>query len=153
MGTRDAIFDARFDYENVWFGHRRNKKFPRCIEARRAQVRLGESKEALEWWAQAIHMTQGTQQPKGSALPIASQTLPSSPLAQCTLTSTLFSLSIYYFTSHHLKEVRKVQETALSLLRSSVHSYPFQRIVYDTSAPLALATYAASVIIRFHSSC
>ncbi|KAI6167026.1 hypothetical protein EDD17DRAFT_1542532 [Pisolithus thermaeus] len=104
--------------------------------------RLGENKEALEWWARAIHMTQGTQRPKGSTLPIASQTLPSSPLAQYILASTLFSLPICYFTSQHLKEAQKVQETALSVLRPSVRSYPFQCIVYDTSAPLALTIIA-----------
>ncbi|KAI6108975.1 hypothetical protein EV401DRAFT_2212832 [Pisolithus croceorrhizus] len=147
-GDEASIFDTRSDYENVWFGLSMEGITNFCIALKLGDLnsRLGENKEALEWWARAIHMTQGTQRPKGSTLPIASQTLPSSPLAQYILASTLFSLPICYFTSQHLKEAQKVQETALSVLRPSVRSYPFQCIVYDTSAPLALTMYATLVI-------
>ncbi|KAI6109820.1 hypothetical protein F5141DRAFT_1116848 [Pisolithus sp. B1] len=121
MGARDAIFDARSDYENVWFGLSMEgiKNFRVALKLGDLNFRLGENEEALEWWARTINMTQGTQQSKGSALPIVSQTLPSSPSAQRTLASTLVSLSAYYSTSHRLKEARKIQEAALSLLRST----------------------------------
>ncbi|KAI6028395.1 hypothetical protein F5J12DRAFT_377485 [Pisolithus orientalis] len=121
MGTRDAIFDARSDYENLWFGLSREgaKNFRVALKLGDLNFRLGENKDALEWWTRTINMTQGTQQLEGSALPAVSQTLPSSPSAQRTLVSTLVSLSGYYSTSHHLKEAQKIQEAALSLLRST----------------------------------
>ena len=120
MGTRDALFDARSDYEDVWFGLS-NKGPEACRTALKLgdlNFRLGDYGDAIEWWARTISMTQGSRQAEGTAPPIISQSIPSSPSAQRTLASALVSLSAYYSTSHKLKEALETQHTALSLLRS-----------------------------------
>jgi len=120
MGTKDALFDARSDYEHVWFGL--SSKGPEaCRTALKLgdlNFRLGDYGDAIEWWARTIGMTQGSRQAEGTSLPIFTQTIPSSPSAQRTLASALVSLSAYYSTSHKLEEAQETQHTALSLLRS-----------------------------------
>ncbi|KAL4067620.1 hypothetical protein V8B97DRAFT_1949822 [Scleroderma yunnanense] len=120
MATRDALFDARSDYEHVWFGL--SSKGPEaCRTALKLgdlNFRLGDYGDAIKWWARTISMAQGSQQSEGSAPPAISPTIPSSPFAQRTLASALVSLSAYYSTSHRLKEAQELQHAALSLLRS-----------------------------------
>ena len=120
MGTRDALFDARSDYEHIWFGL--SGKGPEaCRTALKLgdlNFRLGDYGDAIQWWARTINMTQGSPQSEAPAPPTISQTIPSSPSAQRTLASALASLSAYYSTSHKLKEAQETQLAALSLLRS-----------------------------------
>lgn len=120
IGTRDAFFDARTDYERVWSGLSDTEP-----EAARAALklgdlnfRLGDYTDAVKWWTRTIGMTQGTQQAEDATPPTVSQTVPSSPFAQRTLASAMVSLSAYYSISAQLQEAKQAQEVALALLRS-----------------------------------
>ncbi|KAI0082667.1 hypothetical protein K474DRAFT_1654801 [Panus rudis PR-1116 ss-1] len=121
MGTREALFEARSEFERVW------SMLPgKGIDAARTALkigdlnrRLGDNEEALAWWARAIQLTQD----KDARVPIeipppVPQAMPSSPLAQRTLLSTLVSLSAYHATSGQLRQAQKVEEESLNLIRS-----------------------------------
>ncbi|EGN92443.1 hypothetical protein SERLA73DRAFT_117321 [Serpula lacrymans var. lacrymans S7.3] len=138
MGTRDALFESRSQYERVWAG------LPgKGIEAARTALkvgdlnyRLGDSEDALTWWARAINLTQGdgNRLPTINETPTVPESAPSSPSAQRTLISTLVSLSAYYSTSGQLKQAQSVQEASLSLLRS----VPSPQSLASASHPQAL---------------
>ncbi|KAG6335365.1 hypothetical protein ID866_3728 [Astraeus odoratus] len=120
MGTKDAFFDARSDYERVWFGLAgQGPDAPRtALKLGDLNFRLGDHKDALEWWARTIGMIQESRPSEGHAAPTISQKLPSSPSAQRTLAATLVSLSAYYSTTRQFERAQTLQQTALSLLRS-----------------------------------
>ena len=119
IGTKEALFDARSKYERIWTALSKGPDAPRiALKLGDLNFRLGDSSDALSWWTRSLDLSQGSQQTQGSAVPNISQSTPSSPSAQRTLTSTLVSLSAYYSTSGNLKQARRLQETALTLLRS-----------------------------------
>ena len=120
IGSKDALFEARSKYERVWAAFSDNGTDAARIASKLGDLnfRLGDSNDALAWWTRSLTLSQGTQQTRDSVAPIISQSAPSSPSAQRTLTSTLVSLSAYYSTSGDLKQARRLQETALALLRS-----------------------------------
>ncbi|OBZ75858.1 hypothetical protein A0H81_04361 [Grifola frondosa] len=118
MGSRDALFEARSDFERVWAG------LPgKGLDATRIALklgdlnrRLGDKEDALAWWARAIQLAQGAEKPL--IPPTVPESLPSSPLAQRTLISTLVSLSAFYATSGELHQAKVLEESSLNLLRS-----------------------------------
>ncbi|CCL99111.1 uncharacterized protein FIBRA_01125 [Fibroporia radiculosa] len=121
MGTSDALFEARSEYERVWAG------LPgRGTDAARIALKLGDlnrrlndSDEALAWWARAIQLTrEGSNGALASVPPTVPESVPSSPLAQRTLVSTLVSLSAHYATSGQLSQARAIEESSLDLLRT-----------------------------------
>ncbi|KAI0798038.1 hypothetical protein C8Q75DRAFT_790540 [Abortiporus biennis] len=121
MGTRDALFEARSEFERVWAA------LPgRGLDAARIALklgdlnrRLGEPEEALSWWSRAMHLIRGDDLATPVEVPPSvPDTVPSSPLAQRILISTLVSLSAFYATSGQLKEAKAVEESSLNLLRS-----------------------------------
>jgi hypothetical protein len=119
MGSKDALFEARLGFERLW------KDVPRTgVGAARIahklgdlNNRLGDSEDALVWWARAIQLACGNES-SSKVPPIVPQVAPSSPLAQRTLVSTLVSLSTYYATTGKLKQAQQLEESSLNLLRS-----------------------------------
>ncbi|KAI0928724.1 hypothetical protein AcW1_005888 [Taiwanofungus camphoratus] len=121
MGTKDALFEARSEFERVWAG------LPgKGIDATRVALklgdlnsRLGDPDDALAWWARSIHLAQNDSSTTVAAVPPTVPELPpSSPLAQRTLVSNLVSLSAYYATSGQLRQAQSLEESSLNLLRS-----------------------------------
>ncbi|KAH9951243.1 hypothetical protein B0H21DRAFT_718019 [Amylocystis lapponica] len=120
MGTRDALFEARSEYERVWAG------LPgKGVDAARAALklgdlnsRLGDPEDALAWWTRAIQLSQGGNTTVATVPPAVPESFPLSPLAQRTLVSTLVSLSAHYATAGQLKQAQALEESSLSLLRS-----------------------------------
>ncbi|KAG9318476.1 hypothetical protein JVU11DRAFT_567 [Chiua virens] len=117
IGTKEALFEARSKYERVWAGLPDKGTDAASLASKLGNLnfRLGNSNHAVSWWTRALGLLQ---QIESSATPTIPKSVPSSPSAQRTLTSTLVSLSAYYSTSGELKQARQLQETALALLRS-----------------------------------
>lgn len=121
MGTRDALFEARAEYERVWA-----TQPGRGVSAARVALklgdinqRLGDKDEALAWWARALDLLQGKQSPAEAAgKPVVPDTPPSEPLAQRTFVSLLVSLSASYATSGQLRQAQIIEEKSLELLRT-----------------------------------
>ncbi|KAF8447970.1 hypothetical protein L210DRAFT_3527588 [Boletus edulis BED1] len=120
IGTKEALFEARSKYERFWAGLSGIGTDAARIAVKLGDLnfRLGDSNDALTWWTRSLSLSQGTQQTEGTVIPTISQSAPSSPSAQRTLTSALVSLSAYYSTSGQLQQARQLQETALEVLRS-----------------------------------
>ncbi|KAH7930766.1 hypothetical protein BV22DRAFT_1108989 [Leucogyrophana mollusca] len=150
MGTREALFEARSQYERVWAG------LPgKGVDAARIALklgdldhRLGDTEDALAWWTRALHLTQGSVY-EGVAGPTISQVVPSSPSAQRTTASTLVSLSAYYSTSGQLKRAQAIQESALNLLRS-IPSPPSLAAASPPQALHALYLLHRSSLLSIH---
>ncbi|KAG6376141.1 hypothetical protein JVT61DRAFT_2115 [Boletus reticuloceps] len=120
IGTKEALFEARSKYERIWAGLPGKGPDAARIAVKLGDLnfRLGDSNDALAWWTRSLSLSQGTQQTEGAVIPTISQSAPSSPSAQRTLTTALVSLSAYYSTSGQLQQARQLQETALEVLRS-----------------------------------
>jgi tetratricopeptide (TPR) repeat protein len=120
MGSKIALFECRSQYERAWAG------LPGSgIDTTRTAMklgdinhRLGDSNDALTWWARTIQLTQTDNGTQRSPIPVVPEVAPSSALAQRTLVSTLVSLSAFYATSGQLREAQTVEEASLDLLRS-----------------------------------
>jgi hypothetical protein len=119
MGSKDALFEARSEFERLWQSI--NRTGPHAARAAHKlgdlNYRLGDPEDALVWWAKAMQLVQG-KEASSRLPPMVPSTVPSSPLAQRTLISTLVSLSTYYATSGQLKQARAVEESSLDLLWS-----------------------------------
>lgn len=119
MGSKDALFEARSEYERLW------QNIPRSgVHAARVahkigdlNTRLGDPEDALVWWARAIQLARG-EESSSKFPPMVPNAIPSSPLAQRTLITTLISLSTYYATSGQLSKAKQVEESSLDLLRT-----------------------------------
>ncbi|KAI0637012.1 hypothetical protein C8Q77DRAFT_1095577 [Trametes polyzona] len=121
MGTRNALDEARSEYERVW-----SNLSGQGVQAARIALklgdlnrRLGDTEDALAWWARSIQLAAG--KPGVAApntTPAIPETVPSSPLAQRTLVSALVSLSAFYATTGQLRQAQAAEESALNLLRS-----------------------------------
>ncbi|KAF7792986.1 hypothetical protein EIP86_004091 [Pleurotus ostreatoroseus] len=118
MGQRDALFEARSEYERVWAA------LPgKGIDAARVALklgdvnkRLGDFEDAMAWWLRSIQLIYNkTELPP---LPVAPQELPSEPLAQRTFLSTLVSLSAFYATTGQLRQAKTLEETSLQAIRA-----------------------------------
>ena len=115
MGQRDALFEARSEYERVWAG------LPgKGVDAARVALklgdlnrRLGDMEDSLAWWSRAIQLTHNKTEPP--PLPAIPQSLPSEPAAQRTFLSTLVSLSAFYATTGQLRQAQTVQDASLTL--------------------------------------
>ncbi|KAH8107072.1 hypothetical protein BXZ70DRAFT_273821 [Cristinia sonorae] len=121
MGTRETLHEARRVLERVW------ASLPgQGIEAARTALklgdinrRLGDDEDALDWWARALQLVQEqNSRVPVTAPPTTPASVPSSPLAQRTLISTLVSLSAFYATARQLPQAQSLEESALALLRS-----------------------------------
>ncbi|KAF8136349.1 hypothetical protein EV363DRAFT_1428752 [Boletus edulis] len=114
IGTKEALFEARSKYERFWAGLPGIGTDAARIAVKLGDLnfRLGDSNDALTWWTRSLSL------PRALVIPTISQSAPSSPSAQRTLTSALVSLSAYYSTSGQLQQARQLQETALEVLRS-----------------------------------
>lgn len=121
MGTRNALDEARSEYERVW-----SNVAGKGVQAARIALklgdlnrRLGDTEDALFWWARSIELAAGKNHATPpNAHPIVPETVPTSPLAQRTLVSTLVSLSAFYATTGQLREAKAAEESSLNLLRA-----------------------------------
>lgn len=121
MGTKDALFVARADLEQVWAGLPGKGVDAARVAAKIGDLnsRLGDSGDALAWWSRAIHLTKNDDEKSiPTEIPVVPDSPPSSPLAQRTLASILVSLSAYYAKSGQLHQARAVEEAGLNVLRS-----------------------------------
>lgn len=121
MGTRNALDEARSEYERVWAN-----LAAKGVQAARIALklgdlnrRLGDTEDALSWWARSIQLAEGRDTARLPVIPpTVPQSVPSSPLAQRTLVSSLVSLSAYYATTGQLRQAQELEESSLDLLRS-----------------------------------
>ncbi|KAI9064395.1 hypothetical protein FKP32DRAFT_1757669 [Trametes sanguinea] len=133
MGTRTALDEARAEYERVWAN-----LSGQGVQAARIALkigdlnrRLGDTDDALSWWARSIQLAAGKAFPANpDATPAIPDTIPPTPLAQRTLASALVSLSAFYATTGQLRQAQSVEETSLNLLRS----IPSPR-TFDSASP------------------
>ena len=121
MGTRNALDEARSEYERVWAALAAKGPVAARVALKLGDLnrRLGDTDDALAWWARSIQLTQDR---GNTALPTFPPTvpdsLPSSPLAQRALISTLVSLSAFYATTGQLRQAQSLEESSLNLIRS-----------------------------------
>ena len=121
MGTRNALDEARSEYERVWAN-----LAAKGVQAARIALklgdlnrRLGDTEDALTWWARSIQLAQGRDNATLATVPpTVPESIPSSPLAQRTLVSSLVSLSAFYATTGQLRQAQELEESSLNLLRS-----------------------------------
>ena len=121
IGSRSSLLESRSHYERIWAGLPGSGIGSARIATKLGDLnqRLGESEEALTWWARAIHLLQGESKLQHASLePFVPPSHPPSPLAQRTLASALVSLSAFYSTSRQLAQAQAVQIASLDLLRS-----------------------------------
>jgi tetratricopeptide (TPR) repeat protein len=121
VGSRNALFESRSQYERVWAGLPGKGIDSARIAKKLGDLnhRLGDREEALTWWVRAMQLTTSNpRQPPASILPSVPLEPPSTPLAQRTLASILVSMSAFYATSGQLAQAQTVQEASLDLLRS-----------------------------------
>ncbi|EPQ58126.1 hypothetical protein GLOTRDRAFT_91636 [Gloeophyllum trabeum ATCC 11539] len=121
MGTRDALFEARAEFEQVWDalgGSGADADAARlALKLGDLNKRLGDTDDALDWWARAIQLAAPSPSPPELPLtPTVPASLPPSPLAQRTLAQTLVSLSAFYATSGRLADALSLESASLSLL-------------------------------------
>ncbi|KAK0228532.1 hypothetical protein IW262DRAFT_1265134 [Armillaria fumosa] len=87
--------------------------------------RLGQTDDALTWWARAIQLTQNDRTVLVDATKPAVPTVnPPSASAQRVLSSVFVSLSAFYATTRNLQEAAEVENSALNALRSMVPPEP-----------------------------
>ncbi|KAI0670420.1 hypothetical protein C8Q78DRAFT_1036112 [Trametes maxima] len=121
MGTRNALDDARSEYERVW-----SNVSGQGVQAARVALKLGDlnwrlqdTEDALSWWTRSIHLTAGKNASAApNTVPVVPESVPSNPLGQRTLVSALVSLSAFYATTGQLRQAQALEESALNLLRS-----------------------------------
>ncbi|KAI0780977.1 hypothetical protein BD413DRAFT_600445 [Trametes elegans] len=121
IGTRNALDEARAEYERVW-----SNLEGQGVQAARVALklgdlnrRLGDIEDALSWWARSIQLTTGKPtSTSAGTIPVVPNSIPSSPFAQRTLASTLVSLSAFHATTGQLHQAQDIEESSLNLLRS-----------------------------------
>ncbi|EKM55443.1 uncharacterized protein PHACADRAFT_256066 [Phanerochaete carnosa HHB-10118-sp] len=121
MGTRDALFEARAEYERVWAAQPGQGVLAARTALKLGDInrRLGDKDEAMTWWTRALDLLQGKQSPAEAAGKLViPNTLPSEPLTQRTFLSLLVSLSAFYATSGQLRQAQILEEQSLELLRT-----------------------------------
>ncbi|KAJ3484009.1 hypothetical protein NLI96_g5927 [Meripilus lineatus] len=152
MGTRDALFEARMEFERVW------SQLPgKGVDAARTALklgdinqRIGDREDAMSWWARAFHLLhEGNDKSLPQVPPKVPEALPSSPLAQRTLISALVSLSAHYATSGQLRQAQAIEEASLELLRS-VQQPPSAQSTTPPQALHALYILHRSALLSIH---
>ncbi|KAH9854183.1 hypothetical protein C2E23DRAFT_819917 [Lenzites betulinus] len=121
MGTRNALDEARSEYEQVWsnISGRGAQAARIALKIGDLNRRLGDTEGALFWWSRSIQLATGKiDAAPPNAAPAIPEAAPTSPLAQRTLTSALVSLSAFYATTGQLRQAQAAEETSLDLLRS-----------------------------------
>ena len=122
MGTKAGLSDARYDLQRVW--NRLPAEGPLAsriaLKLGDLNFRLGDSDNALAWWARCIRMTSSSTESTQTTplIPVIPASPPSSPAEQRVLASALVSLSAFYATSGKLRQAQALEESALDLLRS-----------------------------------
>ncbi|KAH9966660.1 hypothetical protein BC827DRAFT_1177584 [Russula dissimulans] len=122
MGTKAGLSDARHDLQRAWA--RLPAKGPLAsrvaLKLGDLSFRLGDSDNALAWWARCIQMTTSSGPSTSVTLPLPAipSSPPSSPAEQRVLASAFVSLSAFYATSGQLRQAQVLEESALGLLRS-----------------------------------
>ncbi|KAI0306583.1 hypothetical protein B0F90DRAFT_1808247 [Multifurca ochricompacta] len=123
MGTKAGLTEARSDLQRLW--GRLPAKGPLAsriaLKLGDLNFRLGDSDNALAWWARCIQMTTpsgGEFAQTALPLPAVPSSPPPSPAGQRTLASALVSLSAFYAMSGQLRQAQALEESALDLLRS-----------------------------------
>lgn len=152
MGTRDALFEARSEFERVW------AQLPgKGIGAARTALklgdinqRIGDREDAMAWWARALQLLHEKEPRQPIEIPPkVPENVPASPLAQRTLISALVSLSAHYATSGQLRQAQAVEEASLELLRS-VSQPPSIRSTSPPQALHALYILHRSALLSIH---
>ena len=118
LGYRDSLLEARSELERMW------KAFPPSgVEASQIAQRLGDLNrrlgdfdDAIVWWTRAIQLAQG-KEPTTRIPLVVPASVPSSPLAQRSLISTLVSVSAFYATIGQLKKAQETETLSLDLIR------------------------------------
>ena len=137
MGTRDALYEARIEYERIWASQGASGILAARTALKLGDInsRLGDKEDALIWWARTFQLLQGKKSGTVPAGPLTiPDTLPSEPLALRTFVSTLVSLSALYATSGQLRQAQATEEASLELLRS----IPQPQSLDSVSPPQAL---------------
>ncbi|TDL27471.1 hypothetical protein BD410DRAFT_812479 [Rickenella mellea] len=121
MANRNALFEARSNYEKVWANLPDRAPNAERVAWKLGDLcsRLGDGTEALQWWSRTLHLIGEGQDmypigdlrfPKG---------LPQSPYSQRTLASVILSLSAHYAQSDLLSQARTVEEHNITLLQAA----------------------------------
>ncbi|KAI0336493.1 hypothetical protein GY45DRAFT_1315879 [Cubamyces sp. BRFM 1775] len=121
IGTRSALDEARSEYERVWANLSGQGVYAARVALKLGDLnrRLGDTQDALSWWARSIQLATGKDAPASAdSLPVVPESVPTSPMAQRTLVSSLVSLSAFYATTGRLREAEAIEEASLKLLRN-----------------------------------
>ncbi|KAK0210747.1 hypothetical protein DFS33DRAFT_1251639 [Desarmillaria ectypa] len=114
---KDSWTKAKSQYGRVWASK------PSAFVALKIgdlSNRLGQTDDALAWWARAIQLIQ--KDPTAlidTTKPSVPTVAPSSPSAQRILSSVLVSLSAFYATTRNFQEAEAIENSALNTLRST----------------------------------
>lgn len=113
---RDSWAKAKSQYGRVWAS---KPSASVALKIGDLSNRLGQTDDALAWWARAIQLTQNDPTTLVDTTKPAVPTItPSSASAQRILSSVLVSLSAFYATTRNLQEAEVVENSALNAIRS-----------------------------------
>ncbi|PBK96849.1 hypothetical protein ARMGADRAFT_1052701 [Armillaria gallica] len=113
---RDSWAKAKSQYGRVWAS---KPSASVALKIGDLSNRLGQTDDALAWWARAIQLTQNDPAALVDTTKPAVPTItPSSASAQRILSSVLVSLSAFYATTRNLQEAEVVEDSALNAIRS-----------------------------------
>ncbi|KAI1795910.1 hypothetical protein LXA43DRAFT_990054 [Ganoderma leucocontextum] len=150
MGTRNALDEARSEYERVWA-----RLAVKGVPAARIALklgdlnrRLGDTEDALIWWTRSMQLAEGGD---NKTLPNVPESVPSSPLAQRTLVSALVSISAFYATSGQLQQAQAVEEASLDLLRSLPSPVAFDSATPPQALHLLYILHRSSILSIHHA--
>ncbi|KAK0459720.1 uncharacterized protein EV420DRAFT_1537366 [Desarmillaria tabescens] len=113
---KDSWAKAKSQYGRVWAS---KPSASVALKIGDLSNRLGQTEDALAWWARAIQLTQ--KDPTAlvdTAKPAVPTVASSSPSAQRVLSSVLVSLSAFYATNRNFQEAEEIENSALDTLRS-----------------------------------
>ncbi|KAI0748087.1 hypothetical protein C8Q80DRAFT_1170078 [Daedaleopsis nitida] len=149
MGTRNALDEARSEYERVWanLGAQGVQAARIALKLGDLNRRLGDTEDALSWWARSIQLTGGQDKPTTSDVPpTVPESIPSSPMAQRTLVSSLVSLSAYYATTGQLRQAQALEESSLTLLRALPSPQSFDSATPPQALHLLYVLHRSSIL-------
>ena len=150
MGTRNALDEARSEYERVW-AQLAAKGVPAARIALKLgdlNRRLGDTEDALLWWTRSMQLAEGKE---NKMLPTVPESIPSSPLAQRTLVSALVSLSAFYATTGQLQQAQAIEDASLNLLRSLPSPPAFDSATPPQALHLLYVLHRSSILSIHHA--
>ncbi|KAK0483619.1 hypothetical protein IW261DRAFT_1331784 [Armillaria novae-zelandiae] len=113
---QDSWAKAKSQYGRVWAS---SPSASIALKIGDLSNRLGQTDDALAWWARAIQLTQNDPTVLvDTTKPAVPTVIPSSALAQRVLSSILVSLSAFYATTRNLQDAAEVENSAFNALRS-----------------------------------